>query len=160
MRIKFVICYIKIIKNYLFEIINKINFFNDNLVLPMKKKEETIKINKITESNNLKESVNMNDSIKESSILNESLNTFTQNLNIKWKNMTKNDIIENNNNLKKEDLSDIEEDQKDEFEIFNKVNQYTSLANNKLEQHQLEIFNKENTIDKFDEIRKKNKNKH
>ena len=172
------------------EMINKINFFNDNLLLPMKKKEETIKINKITESNNnvkisneieddqinylnnlnrdyinkksnnLKESVNMNDSIKESSILNESLNTFTQNLNIKWKNMTKNDIIENNNNLKKEDLSDIEEDQKDEFEIFNKVNQYTSLANNKLEQHQLEIFNKENTIDKFDEIRKKNKNKY
>ena len=74
--------------------------------------------------------------------------------------MTKNDIIENNNNLKKEDLSDIEEDQKDEFEIFNKVNQYTSLANNTLEQHQLEIFNKENTIDKFDEIRKKNKKKH
>ena len=172
------------------EMINKISFFNDNLLLPMKKKEETIKINKIPESNNnvkisneieddqinylnnlnrdylnkksnnLKESVNMNDSIKESSILNESLNTFTQNLNIKWKNMTKNDIIENNNNLKKEDLSDIEEDQKDEFEIFNKVNQYTSLANNKLEQHQLEIFNKENTIDKFDEIRKKNKNKH
>ena len=37
--------------------------------------------------------------MKESSILDESLNTFTQNLNKKWKDMTKDDI----NNMNKKD---------------------------------------------------------
>lgn len=110
-------------------------------------------------SNNYEDTVNMNNSLKESSILNESLNTFTQNLNIKWKDMKKDDIPENNNNndnIKEGELSKIEEDKKDDLDIFNKVNQFTRLANDELEHSQLAIFNKENTIDKFDQIARNN----
>ena len=79
---------------------------------------------------NKNDSVNLENQMKESSILNESLNTFTQNLNKKWKDMTKDDI--NNMNKKDDNI----------------------LSNNKLKKHKLISFNKENTIDKFDEIRK------
>lgn len=48
---------------------------------------------------NKNDSVNLENQMKESSILNESLNTFTQNLNKKWKDMTKDDI----NNMNKKD---------------------------------------------------------
>jgi len=58
------------------------------------------------------------------------LNTFTQNLNIKWRDMIKDDI----NNLKKKDDN--------------------TLSNNEMKKNKLFFFNKENTIDKFDEIRK------
>ena len=58
--------------------------------------------------------------MKESSILNESLNTFTQNLNKKWKDMTKDDI--NNMNNKDDNI----------------------LSNNELKKHKLISFNKEN----------------
>ena len=123
---------------------SQINSLN-NLYNEYKKKKD----------NDLKDSVKMDNSNKESSILEESLNTFTQNLNIKWKNIKKNDINDNNKK-QKDDLYDIEEDKKDDFEIFNKVNQFTRLANDELEQSQLVVFNKDNTINKFDEIKRNN----
>ena len=83
---------------------------------------------------NNNDSVNLENQMKESSILNESLNTFTQNLNIKWKDITKDDI----NNMNK----------KDDNEIHN------IISNNELKKNIMISFNKENTIDKFDEIRK------
>ena len=58
--------------------------------------------------------------------------------------MKKNDVIQKNDNFKEEN---IEDEEKDENDIFNKVNRFTSLANKFVN------FNKENTIDKFDKIK-------
>jgi len=139
------------------EIMKRMNFFEENSFLNYKKEKSTkkdiignnnnnillssneLKNNEINSSNDLykeykrnkNDSVNLENQMKESSILNESLNTFTQNLNKNWKDMTKDDI----NNANK----------KDDNEFHN---------NNELKRNKLFSFNKENTIDKFDEIRK------
>jgi hypothetical protein len=136
----------------------KMNFFEDNSFLNYNKEKSKkkdiidnnniflssneLKNNEMNSSNELykeykrnkNDSVNLENQMKESSILNESLNTFTQNLNIKWKDMKKDDI----NNMNK----------KDDIEIHN------ILSKNELKKNKLISFNKENTIDKFDEIRK------
>ena len=145
------------------DFINQINFFDDNSILSnnksknKKNKNISIKPNESINNNQFyKEDKNKNEnkikdsinSIKDSLILNESLNTFTQNLNKKWKNMTKNDLLD----YKKEDLSDIDEVKKDDLQI-NNFDQSNHYENNEFRQNK---FDKENTIDKFDEIRKNN----
>ena len=137
------------------EIMKKMNYFEENSFLNYNKEKSKkkdiignnnnillstneLKNNELNSSNELykeykrnkNDSVNLENQMKESSILNESLNTFTQNLNKKWKDMTKDDI--NNMNKKDDNI----------------------LSNNELKKNKLISFNKENTIDKFDEIRK------
>ena len=93
-------------------------------------------------------------------MLNESLNTFTQNLNKKWKDLTKDDLknmknirernyneeMSNNNNIENTTL---EYDKFEDEKIFDKVNQFTKVALNELKQSELSIFNKEKTIKKY-----------
>ena len=93
-------------------------------------------------------------------IINESLNTFTQNLNKKWKDLTKDDLknmknirernyneeMSNNNNIENTTL---EYDKFEDEKIFDKVNQFTKVALNELKQSELSIFNKEKTIKKY-----------
>ena len=95
------------------------------------------------------------------SLLNESLNTFTQNLNKKWKDLTKNDINniknrreklyndESSNNNIIENNTTLEYDKFEDEKIFDKVNQFTKVALNELKQSELSVFNKEKTIKKY-----------
>ena len=117
----------------------------------MKKKKE-----KLNETNN--SMINNNNNIENNSLLNESLNTFTQNLNKKWKDLTKKDI----NNIKsnreqhynednyENNLSYLEDDKFEDEKIFDKVNQFTRVALNELKQSQLSVFSKDKTFKKYD----------
>ena len=133
------------------DMMKKINFFEENSSLNYNKEKLKnkdiieISLNELNNNNssndlnkrNNNDSINLDNQMKESSILNESLNTFAQNLNIKWKDMTKDDI--NSNNVNKKDDND---------------NNFLFI-NNELKKNKMNSFDKENTIDKFDEIRKK-----
>lgn len=80
-----------------------------------------------------KDEGNVNVSIGHESLLNESLNTFTQNLNMNWKDMTKRDNVH-------------DEERGGDDKIFEKINQFTKVAHDELGQSQLSCFNKEKTI--------------
>ena len=96
------------------------------------------------------------------SLLNESLNTFTQNLNVKWKDMSKKDIndIKTNRDKHYNDEEDYKEDNNDNFiddddkledeKIFDKVNQFTKVALNELKQSQLSVFSRDKTNKKYE----------
>ena len=128
---------------------DKITSLN-NLYDEFKKKKDHI-----NETNNSISKNNINN-IGNNSLMNESLNTFTQNLNIKWKDLTKKDI--NNIKMNREQLynddnnySHLDDDDnfKDE-KIFDKVNQFTRVALNELKQSQLSVFSKDKTIKKYE----------
>ena len=95
-----------------------------------------------------------NNNIENNSLLNESLNTFTQNLNKKWKDCSKKDInyIKNNREQHSNEdnyennLSYLEDDKLEDEKIFDKVNQFTRVALNELKQSQLSVFSKDKTL--------------
>ena len=129
----------------------KITSLNDLYDQYVKKKK-----NQLNETNN---SIinNNNNNIENNSLLNESLNTFTQNLNIKWKDLTKKDIHNinrehhyNNDNNYENNYSYLEEDKLEDEKIFDKVNQFTRVALNELKQSQLSVFSKDKTIKKYE----------
>ena len=112
------------------------------------------KKDKVNETNN---SIlnNNNTNIGNNSLLNESLNTFTQNLNIKWKDLTKKDL----NNIKKNreqhynddnNYSYLDDDKYEDEKILDKVNQFTKVALNELKQSQLSVFSKDKTVKKYE----------
>ena len=142
-----------------------------------------LSLEKITSLNNLydefkkkKDTLNeTNNSNMNNSLLKESLNTFTQNLNKKWKDLTNDEIkniknkrdkhyneevsnisnnntTNNNNNTINVILENNNLEEFDKFEdekIFDKVNQFTKVALNELKQSQLSVFSKEKTIKKY-----------
>ena len=117
----------------------------------IKKKKE-----KLNETNN---SMMNNNNIENNSLLNESLNTFTQNLNKKWKDLTKKDINNIKNNREQHynnednyenNLSCLEDDKFEDEKIFDKVNQFTRVALNELKQSQLSVFSKDKTFKKYE----------
>ena len=136
-------------KNLTDEKISNLNDFYGKFV---KKKQE--KLNETDRSINSNQN---NKSIDNNSILMESLNTFACNLNMKWKDMTKNDI--DNNNLMKqksknivdsrqqfynedgnknddeeeiEEKIELEDDKNEDDKILNKVNKFTKVALNQI----------------------------
>ena len=147
--------------------VDKINSLNNLYGEFMKKKQEKLnETNKsiMSNSKNIKNVENENNVLENNSMLYESLNTFTHNLNVKWKDMSKlnNDEEENNFNNKnnasdsnminnnnvsyskdKDESFFWERDRKDDEKIFDKVNQLTKVALNELEQSQLSVFSKD-----------------
>ena len=126
----------------------------NNLYDQFKKKKE------LNETNNSVINKNENNIENNNSLLKESLNTFTQNLNKKWKDLTKDDIKNMKNNKEKiynEEISNnniienssLEYDKFEDEKIFDKVNQFTKVALNELKQSELSVFNKEKTIKKY-----------
>ena len=112
------------------------------------------KKDKVNETNNSIVN-NNNTNIGNNSLLNESLNTFTQNLNIKWKDLTKKDL----SNIKKNreqhynddnNYSYLDDDKYEDEKILDKVNQFTKVALNELKQSQLSVFSKDKTVKKYE----------
>ena len=130
---------------------DKISSLNDLYDQYMKKKK-----NKLNETNNSIVN-NNNNNLDNNSLLNESLNTFTQNLNIKWKDLTKKDINninrehhDNYDNNYENNMNCLEDDRLEDEKIFDKVNQFTRVALNELKQSQLSVFSKDKTIKKYE----------
>ena len=152
---------------------NNINELSKNSIRPLNNfsKEKITSLNNLydqfkkkKELNETKNSIvnnkNENNLENNNSLLKESLNTFTQNLNKKWKDLTKEDINNMKNNREKnitEETSNnnilenasIEYDKFEDEKIFDKVNQFTKVALNELKQSELSVFNKEKTIKKY-----------
>ena len=148
--------------------LEKITSLN-NLYDQFKKKKDSL-----NETNNsiINNNINNNNNDNNNSLLKESLNTFTQNLNKKWKDLTNDDIknikkdreklyneevsnnttnINNNttnNNVILEN-NELEYDKFEDEKIFDKVNQFTKVALNELTQSKLSVFSKEKTIKKY-----------
>ena len=148
--------------------LEKITSLN-NLYDQLKKKKDSL-----NETNNsiINNNINNNNNDNNNSLLKESLNTFTQNLNKKWKDLTNDDIknikkdreklyneevsnnttnINNNttnNNVILEN-NELEYDKFEDEKIFDKVNQFTKVALNELTQSKLSVFSKEKTIKKY-----------
>ena len=151
--------------------LEKITSLN-NLYDQFKKKKDNLNETNNSIINNSNNNINNNNNDNNNSLLKESLNTFTQNLNKKWKDLTNDDIknikkdreklyneevsnnttnINNNttnNNVILEN-NELEYDKFEDEKIFDKVNQFTKVALNELTQSKLSVFSKEKTIKKY-----------